>query len=377
MAGLRDTIARMLSEAIQRPGGVVRPGEAGYGIINDLRAPTEARLPDRGGVADTSGRAESLLQARLEAERRAGGRLPLPGLPTEDQTGGGRLYIPGPVGSVHDAANAYMGGRNFGVAPPDKFFPLDKARSTAIAQEFDKLPMFDPAALPSYNAMARETLGQYRSARDAGLKVTPVDAAGYPYGTNPREVALDVGDRNHMAFFKTEPEAGAFGSGGEANIAQNHPLLQPSGEYVGGYPMLNNDLFRVVHDYFGHIKNGYGFRGAGEDNAWRSHAAMYSPEARAAMTSETRGQNSWVNYGPHGEFNRTASGADTIYSPQKVGIMPAWTMDDLIKMGLVGGAGAGAAAALAPGQAEASMLPSATKLPQLPNQSLGGSMADM
>ena len=65
--------------------------------------------------------------------------------------------------------------------------------------------------------------------------------------------------------------------------------------------MLNNDLFRVVHDYFGHLKHGYGFRAAGEDNAWRAHAAMYSPEARPAMTSETRGQNSWVNYGPHGE----------------------------------------------------------------------------
>ena len=29
-----------------------------------------------------------------------------------------------------------------------------------------------------------------------------------------------------------------------------------------------------------------------------------------AITSETRGQNSWLNYGPYGETNRTASVED-------------------------------------------------------------------
>lgn len=91
---------------------------------------------------------------------------------------------------------------------------------------------------------------------------------------------------------------------------------------------MANDLFRIVHDYFGHLKEGYGFRAAGEDNAWRSHASMYSDLARPAMTTETRGQNSWVNYGPHGEKNRTASAADTVYADQKVGLMPEWTMRD-------------------------------------------------
>jgi hypothetical protein len=240
-----------------------------------------------------------------------------------------------------------MAGKDFGVPSPGRFFPIDKERARAIANEFERMSTFDPKALPSYNALARETLAQYQAARNAGLKVTPVDAAGYPYGANPREVALDVGDRNHMAFFKTDPDVGAFGSGPEAaNVARNHPLLQPSGEYVGGHPMLNNDLFRVVHDYFGHVKNGYGFRGAGEDNAWRSHAAMYSPEARPAMTNETRGQNSWVNYGPHGDANRTASAENTIYAPQKVGIMPAWTMDDLRKWLLAGAAPVGAGTAV-------------------------------
>jgi hypothetical protein len=289
----------------------------------------ETELDVGAGVAGTSGGGESLRQARLQAQRRAGGYLPLEGLPTAKQIVEGEPFIPGPVGRAHDVAEQYMAGKNFGVAAPTKFHPLDKEHSARVAQAFDALPLYDARALPSYEAMIRETLAQYQAIKNSGLKITPVDAGAYPYGSNPRAVAKDVADNNHMAFFKTEPEAGAFGSAGETGIAQNHPLLRPSGEYIGDYQMLNNDLFRVVHDYFGHIKNGYGFRAAGEDNAWRSHAAMYSPEARPAMTAETRGQNSWVNYGPHGDFNRTASGADTIYSPQKVALMPDWTMGDL------------------------------------------------
>ena len=53
---------------------------------------------------------------------------------------------------------------------------------------------------------------------------------------------------------------------------------------------------------------------------------MYSPEALPAMTTETRGQNSWVNFGPHAAQNKGASAADTVYAPQKTGILPDWVM---------------------------------------------------
>lgn len=56
---------------------------------------------------------------------------------------------------------------------------------------------------------------------------------------------------------------------------------------------------------YGHIKDGNGFTPSGEDNAWRSHYAMFSPAARPAMTTETRGQSDWVNFGPHGADNRS------------------------------------------------------------------------
>jgi hypothetical protein len=143
-----------------------------------------------------------------------------------------------------------------------------------------------------------------------------------PYATNPRLAARDVAENNHLWFFPTE---GGFGT---VNKITDNPMLRKTGEKIGDHDLLANDMFRVVHDYFGHLKEGHGFRAAGEDNAWRTHAQMYSDLARPAMTTETRGQNSWVNYGPHGEKNRTASGADTTYADQKVGLMPEWTMRD-------------------------------------------------
>jgi hypothetical protein len=320
--GWRDEIAKALI-------GLGTRGRTPYGQTTP-KAFGEAGIPDRGGVAGPIGRDEGLLEARAQAERRAAGRLPLSGLPLGAQEVEGKLYIPGPIGKVHDVADQYMRGRDFGVLAPDKFHPLDKAHAQAVAQAYDALPMFDPRALPSYDAMARETMAQYQAMKNAGLRLTPADVATYPYHGNPRAVVKDIADNNHMAFFKSTE---GFGSGNDAA----HPLLTQSGEYAGNYPMLNNDLFRVVHDYFGHAKNGYGFRAAGEDNAWRAHAAMYSPEARPAMTTETRGQNSWLNYGPHGDFNRTANAVDTIYAPQKVALMPDWTMGDLLKRyGLAG-----------------------------------------
>jgi hypothetical protein len=103
------------------------------------------------------------------------------------------------------------------------------------------------------------------------------------------------------------------------------PLLGDSGIRWSGIPVTYNDLFRAVHDVFGHAKEGVGFRHDGEENAWRQHLHMYSPTARPAMTAETRGQNSWVNFGPMGEANQLADQANTVYAEQKAGILPEWT----------------------------------------------------
>jgi len=57
-------------------------------------------------------------------------------------------------------------------------------------------------------------------------------------------------------------------------------------------------MFRAVHDYFGHAVHRNQFGPIGEETAWAAHSQMFSPLARIAMSSETRGQNSLVNYSP-------------------------------------------------------------------------------
>ena len=249
---------------------------------------------------------------------------PLLGLPQKPiDLGNGKTHVPGPNQKIRNIASDYMKSAGLPYNPPKDYKPVDPDRATRIAGEFGKMK-HDPShpdVKASYDAMKNETLAQYQHMKKSGLKIDWIkDGQEDPYKKTPHMGAADVRDNNHLWAYKTEH---GFGSGGTSD--SDHPLLQDSGEESGGHKMLHNDVFRVVHDYFGHFKEGNGFRAGGEENAWRQHSAMYSPLARGAMTSETRGQNSYVNYGPNGEHNRKASAGDTIYADQKVGLMPDWT----------------------------------------------------
>ena len=74
-----------------------------------------------------------------------------------------------------------------------------------------------------------------------------------------------------------------------------HPFLSARDPETGASA---NELFRGVHDYFGHLgtKTPNTFGPKGEENTWMSHRQMFSDLAEPALTAETRGQNSWVNY---------------------------------------------------------------------------------
>lgn len=246
--------------------------------------------------------------------------VPLEGLPDTS---------PGPFGPAHAAALAYMDSVGIPYAPPSRYVKVKKERAARIAQAFEDMPHApeDPEVRASYSAMAEETLAQWNFIKDTGLQVEFAPSEGDPYGGNPWGAVRDVRDNNHIYVFNTEDGYGQEGITAK-DLAENPMLALVPGEEWSGRPVRVNDIFRAVHDYFGHIKDGNGFRAGGEENAWRSHAAMYSPIARRAMTTETRGQNSWLNYGPHGDTNRTASVEDTIFAEQKIGLMPDWTMEE-------------------------------------------------
>jgi len=59
-----------------------------------------------------------------------------------------------------------------------------------------------------------------------------------------------------------------------------------------------NEQFRAVHDAIGHGAERTSFGPVGEEKAFGVHSQTLSPLARFALASETRGQNSVVNYTP-------------------------------------------------------------------------------
>jgi hypothetical protein len=248
---------------------------------------------------------------------------PLQGMPTRVKVDGA-VETFGPYAPAREAAAAYAESAGLTYAPPTDYVRVDEARAAKIAAAYEAMPNApnDPAVKASYDAMIAETLAQWEAIKATGLTVEFNGAGKDPYG-NPRNAILDVTRNNHLWVFPTSE-----GFGSSDDVSGNPLLALVPGEEISGRPVQANDIFRIVHDYFGHIAEGVGFRADGEENAWRQHSAMYSELARPAMTTETRGQNSWVNYGPHGEANRTASGGDTVYAPQKIGLLPDWVVNE-------------------------------------------------
>lgn len=274
----------------------------------------EGAVPGRGVVP---GEPELLAQ-----ELRAALGRNLEGLP-------GGITVPGlgrlEFGSNRDAqeiADRYMLDAGLAYRPPRTYAKVDPERAGRIAEEYDRMPHApdDPEVAAAYQAMVEETLAQYRSIEEAGYEFEFMPEGVDPYGLSPRLAMLDLLLNKHLYVFPTDEGFGTI------NEISDNPLLADSGVKWGDRTVTHNDLFRGVHDFFGHFKEGVGFRADGEENAWRSHSAMYSTRARQAMTSETRGQNSWVNYGPHGETNRTARTEETVFADQKTGILPGWVI---------------------------------------------------
>jgi hypothetical protein len=192
-------------------------------------------------------------------------------------------------------------------------------RSGKIAQAYHAMPHtpHDPNTKQAYHALINETADQFKHMAASGLKVSPIKAgSANPYQTS-KDMLNDVHANNHLWYYPTDQ---GFGSGEQGS---DHPMLQTVQTHQG--PMVANDVFRIVHDYFGHAKEGNGFGPKGEEGAWQHHMQMYSPAAQQALTSETRGQNSWVNFGPHADHNRQ-NPHKTIYADQKAGLLPEWAL---------------------------------------------------
>ena len=188
---------------------------------------------------------------------------------------------------LEDGAKAYS--ESMGIARPEVDYSkvmVDTSNAKEIAGAYDKLPSDDPAAHEAYKALAEEVSKQYEHMTGAmGITVSVVKEDPYKDIT---EMRRDVLENHHIAVLSTA-ETGS------------HPFLTDA----------QNDQFRAVHDVFGHAATGRGFDRHGEEAAWVSHSLMFSPQARQAMTTETRGQNSVLTQVGQG------------FPEQKVAVLPA------------------------------------------------------
>ncbi len=197
---------------------------------------------------------------------------------------------------AYDAAQKYLASRNMTPIGDQEKVKVDPERGARIAEAYEQMKSdpTDPTVVEAYTQFGKEVQAQYDI-----LPVKVEWTANDPYKTS-KEMVEDVVTNNNLKVY----------TGGEP-----HPLL---GEKDKDGISLN-DKFRAVHDYFGHSMRGNQFGPSGEENAWIDHSHMFSPLAQKAMTTETRGQNSWFNFS---KTNEGKEPKDRKFAEQKVGILP-------------------------------------------------------
>ena len=268
--------------------------------------------------------------------------------PTGDRTGrteGGTITplkdsptvqgVNGPDPQLVAVAEQYAKENGIPFKRQAEYVKVDEDRAIKIANAYEEMandPQ-NPKVKEAYQNLIKQTIAQYEALVKAGYKFWFMDLnipSNAEYASSPYNAIRDLRKNKEMGVF---PTTDGYGANGLTELdVDNNPLLADTGIQwsVGSLDgpkknVLANDLFRAVHDAFGHGLEGAGFRARGEENAWQAHVRLFNGSAIGALTSETRGQNSWLNYGPNGETNRTAKVEDTVFAEQKVGLMPEFT----------------------------------------------------
>lgn len=232
--------------------------------------------------------------------------------------------------ALRHCADRYLVASGLSERDSPGFVPVTDELGMLVADRFEAMrhEPDHPLVAASYRQYIEEITAQYEFAVAAlGLRVEP-----WPHPTEPyrdsRHMIEDVRRHRHLYVLATHARWGRTGT-----EHADHPVLARTGIVADGVELLANDLFRVVHDVFGHAVAGHQFGPVGEEKAWLAHYGMFSPLARPALTAETRGQTCWMYFGPH---LRTAAGAligkgepgwvpvpRRPFAEQKAGLLPA------------------------------------------------------
>lgn len=149
--------------------------------------------------------------------------------------------------------------------------------------------IFEQYKIKDYKDLVEKSYRQLGSESNKQFEKLPVKIEFHKGEHNyesSKEMLDDVHNHNHLYVFQ--------------GLTTPHELMGDKTADKNG--ITDNDRFRAVHDYFGHSVEGYEFGKNGEENAWIHHSKMFSPLAQLALSTETRGQNSWVNFSGKNEL---------------------------------------------------------------------------
>lgn len=311
----------MLSETSAIAAPVAVAGRAG---MKGAQALQEAYL-GASFAPTTAGQAAGQAYMVGDMLRRSPGYEAPTGRPSSVKMPSGDSFDARPINDLEAAARDYMSARGINDEGFSQYPAFSEERARLIAAAYDQMKNdpTNPEVIRAYDAMISETMDQYNALQNRGIDFRFLrEGMDDPYAASPALGYQDLVENGRLYVYPTDF---GFGSGSAFDPREN-PLLVGVGRVGDKQDAVANDAFRAVHDAFGHFAPGNPFfRRQGEERAFLEHSRMYSPDAVGAMTSETRGQNSWLNSGPFGAQNRTASVGDTTFADQKAGLMPPWT----------------------------------------------------
>jgi hypothetical protein len=199
------------------------------------------------------------------------------------------------VGGLTDASRRYAESRGLSWSEPTARFNPRRAHATYLAyRDAQRQGGETPGIRESY-AVMREHIGKQ-----------------FDFLTKP-EAEGGLGFSVEFTEHDPYPSAAAM-----AEDVANKRIKAMKTSSTGGHTYFTNeenDMFRAVHDVFGHAALGRNFSREGEEAAYLSHRQMFPPEAHAAVTSELRGQNAFLNYGPERDFPDQSPGTPLVGLP--------------------------------------------------------------
>lgn len=206
----------------------------------------------------------------------------------------------------------------------------DEVYCRRVADFFDRARTFsvDTDLSRRYQRFKQENLRQFDTIVDSGIQVEPWRGNGQPYHRSAR-LRSHVRSTGVLYFY---PTSSGHGSG---PVSAHHPMREASGMTAGGLELSHNDIFRVVHDIFGHVMFDNSFSARGEFKASYCHMWMYSEDVHPVLFTEQIAQICWYFFGPHSAGRNTGgvrSSPLSRYPEQKVFEFPAQFLDEFMSL---------------------------------------------